>query len=73
MWRCDRPTDPCAVWCCVAQDFDPELRLEGVLLNKIGGPAHLTWLEEAITASGVDVRVVGGIPKVATPPVYTNL
>lgn len=46
------------------QDFDLDLRLEGVLLNKIGGPAHLAWLEEAIQGADVRVRVVGGIPKV---------
>ena len=45
------------------QDFDPNLQLEGVLLNKVGGPAHLAWLQEAISGADVDVRVFS-LPKV---------
>ncbi|KAK9828636.1 hypothetical protein WJX72_001237 [[Myrmecia] bisecta] len=45
------------------QDFDPDLKLGGVLLNKVGGPAHTQWLQEAVDTSGVSVKVLGGVPK----------
>ncbi|KAK9845805.1 hypothetical protein WJX81_002848 [Elliptochloris bilobata] len=44
-------------------DYDPALRLEGVILNRVGGDAHTQWLREAVEASGVDTRVLGGIPQ----------
>ena len=51
---------------CVAQgyvDYDPALRLEGVILNRVGSDAHTQWLREAVEASGVATRVLGGIPQ----------
>ena len=36
----------------------------GVILNKVGGDAHTQWLKEALIASGVDVKILGGVPKV---------
>ena len=44
-------------------DYDPALRLEGVVLNRVGGDAHTQWLREAVEASGVATRVLGGIPQ----------
>ena len=46
------------------QEFDPDLRIGGVLLNRVGGPAHTKWLQDAISSSGVSVPFLGGIPKV---------
>ena len=46
-------------------DFDPELCLGGLLLNKVGGDAHKHWLQDAIRAAGVSRPVLGGIPRVS--------
>lgn len=46
------------------QDFDPRLRLGGLIFNKVGGDAHTQWLADAITSAGLNVPVLGGIPKV---------
>ena len=41
--------------------FDPELRVEGVVFNRVGGARHLEWLRQAVT--GVcRARVLGGLP-----------
>lgn len=45
-------------------EFDPALRLGGILFNKVGGPAHTTWLRDALAAAGIRAAVLGGIPKV---------
>lgn len=34
------------------QDFDPELRISGVFLNRIGGPGHFALLRDALAATG---------------------
>ncbi|HEX3179579.1 MAG TPA: cobyrinate a,c-diamide synthase [Methylomirabilota bacterium] len=34
------------------QRFDPELRVAGVIANRVGGPAHARWVAEAIDAAG---------------------
>ncbi len=47
------------------QDFDPALRLGGLLLNMVGGDTHTQWLSDAIRASGLGVAVLGGVPKVS--------
>ena len=44
------------------QHFDPELRLAGVIFNRIGGPGHLDYLREALE-DNVDVPVLGGLPE----------
>ena len=44
--------------------FDTELMLGGVIFNRIGGESHNHWLKEAVQSSGLDVAVLGGIPKV---------
>lgn len=44
--------------------FDTDLRLAGIIFNKVGGAAHTEWLREAIESSGVDTRIFGGILKV---------
>lgn len=46
-------------------DFDKDLRLGGVLFNKVGGEAHSLWLREALEAAGMSTPVLGGIPKVS--------
>lgn len=46
------------------REFDPELRLQGVILNKVGGAAHTAWLHDAIGPANPDVTLLGGIPKV---------
>ena len=40
--------------------FDPELDLAGVVFNRVGSPAHLELLEEAVSESRV--AVLGGLP-----------
>lgn len=44
------------------QAFDPEVRLEALILNKVAGEAHTKWLTEAVHAAGLDVTVLGGLP-----------
>lgn len=48
----------------MAQEFDENLRIGGLLLNRVGGAAHTKWLQDAITGSGVSADFLGGIPKV---------
>lgn len=43
--------------------FDPELRMAGVIFNRIGSPAHLTFLKDAMAANLPDIPVLGGIPR----------
>jgi cobyrinic acid a,c-diamide synthase len=45
-------------------EFDPELRLAGILFNRVGGPAHTQWLSDALAAAGIKAAVLGGVPKV---------
>ena len=49
----------------ILQEFDQQLRIGGLLLNRVGGAAHTKWLQDAISGSGVDARFLGGIPKVS--------
>jgi cobyrinic acid a,c-diamide synthase len=44
-------------------DFDQKLRLAGVIFNRIGGPGHLDYLTQAMTANLPGIRVLGGIPR----------
>lgn len=41
--------------------FDPEVKIEGVILNRIGGEAHLGHAKKAIEEK-TGIRVLGGIP-----------
>lgn len=43
--------------------FDRELRVAGVIFNRIGGEGHLQYLREAMKASLPEVPVLGGIPR----------
>jgi cobyrinic acid a,c-diamide synthase len=43
------------------RDFDPQLRLLGVILNGVAGPSHLRLLREAIAQ--IEVPVLGSFPK----------
>ena len=44
--------------------FDPDITLAGVVFNRVGGPAHLHYLEQAI--SQLDgVKCLGGLPRKA--------
>ncbi len=43
--------------------FDPDLKIAGVIFNKIGGEGHLRYLKEAMSASMPDIPVLGGIPR----------
>jgi len=42
--------------------FDPGLRLAGVVFNRIGGPGHLKYLQQAL-ASLKSVHCFGGLPR----------
>ncbi|SMC25422.1 cobyrinic acid a,c-diamide synthase [Desulfacinum hydrothermale DSM 13146] len=46
--------------------FDADLRLAGVVFNRVGSPAHLGFLKEALESSCPQVPVFGGIPKDAS-------
>ena len=48
------------------QEFDPKLRVEGVIFNKVGSTAHGQWLEEAVNSAGVQAKVLGLVPKVSS-------
>ena len=43
--------------------FDSGLRIEGVILNKVGGESHLNHLRKAIEER-TGIKVLGGIPRV---------
>lgn len=47
-------------------EFDPQLRLAGLLFNKVGGAAHTQWLRDALGAAGIHAAVLGGVPKVGS-------
>ena len=42
-------------------EFDGDLRVAGVVFNRVGGDVHLTWLRDAVR-SALSVEVFGGIP-----------
>lgn len=42
-------------------EFDPDLRIAGVMFNRVGSPTHLQWLTDAVR-SATAVDVLGGIP-----------
>jgi cobyrinic acid a,c-diamide synthase len=46
------------------QAFDAGVKLEGLLLNRVVDEEHTQRLAEAIEASDVSIRVLGGVPKV---------
>ncbi len=43
-------------------DFDPEVKIAGVILNKVGGPRHEAKLREAV-ATYTDLPVIGAVPR----------
>lgn len=45
------------------QAFDPDLHLNALIFNKVGGAAHTEWLADAVGSAGLGVAVLGGIPK----------
>ncbi|ETW08811.1 cobyrinic acid a,c-diamide synthase [Aphanomyces invadans] len=47
--------------------FDPNVRLAGVIFNKVGGKAHSQWLRDAIASTALTERVsvLGCLPKSA--------
>ncbi len=51
------------------QAWDPDLRLEGVLLNKVAGEPHKHWICEALQKTDIQAKVLGGIPRVSWPAV----
>ncbi len=46
------------------QAFDPEVRIVGVILNKVGGPRHEGKLR-AVIERYTDVKVLGAVPRAA--------
>jgi cobyrinic acid a,c-diamide synthase len=54
--------------------WDPEVRVAGVILNKVGSERHETMLREALDASGVPVLgVLRRAPQVDTPSRHLGL
>ena len=43
--------------------FDPDLKIAGVIFNRIGGEGHLAYLKEAMGAALPEIPVLGGIPR----------
>ena len=43
------------------QHFDPALNVAGVIFNKVGGPGHLRYLEEAVR-DVPNITALGGLP-----------
>jgi cobyrinic acid a,c-diamide synthase len=43
--------------------FDPDLNVIGVIFNRVGGPGHLEYLKEAMSANLPEISVLGGIPR----------
>jgi cobyrinic acid a,c-diamide synthase len=43
--------------------FDPGLSFAGVIFNRTGGPGHLEYLREAMSANVPEIPVLGGIPR----------
>ncbi|TAK31634.1 MAG: cobyrinate a,c-diamide synthase [Chloroflexota bacterium] len=44
------------------QQFDPRVRIAGAILNRVGSPSHLRWIQEPLERK-VKVPVVGHLPK----------
>ena len=44
--------------------FDPDLKLAGVVFDRVGGPAHLHYLEQALSQLH-GVKCLGGLPRKA--------
>lgn len=44
-------------------NFDPALDLRCVIFNRIGSPAHLEYLREAVGSSFPELAILGGIPR----------
>jgi cobyrinic acid a,c-diamide synthase len=42
-------------------EFDPKVRIAGVVFNRVGSPTHFRWLTDAVR-SATAVDVLGGIP-----------
>jgi len=42
-------------------EFDPDLKLRGIILNQVGSPAHETMLRDALAGSGI--AIIGAIPR----------
>lgn len=55
------------------REFDPQLQLRGVVLNRVGGEAHTAWLRDAIGPANPDITLLGGIPKVPDGDVCTTV
>jgi len=43
--------------------FDSDIKLAGVIFNRIGGQGHLEYLKQAMSANLPDIPVLGGIPR----------
>jgi len=45
------------------EEFDSELRLAGIIFNRLGSSGQMDWLKQAMSLGGVSTKVLGGIPK----------
>lgn len=45
------------------KNFDLDLKIAGVIFNRIGGEGHLAYLKQAMSANLPDIDVLGGIPR----------
>lgn len=43
--------------------FDPDIRIAGVVFNRIAGAGHLEYLREAVQSNVPQVSLLGGIPR----------
>ncbi|KAI8804994.1 cobyrinic acid a,c-diamide synthase [Cladochytrium replicatum] len=45
------------------RDFDPALKISGVICNKTGGKVHADWLRDAIQGPNCQMHFLGALPK----------
>lgn len=46
------------------REFDAEVRVAGVVLNRVAGDTHTAWMKQAIGPANEHLAVLGGLPKV---------
>lgn len=65
---CTKMTRTAAAVAAGCRDFEPGLRLAGVVLNRVAGPRHEDMLRKAI-GRYTDLAVLGALPKLGADPI----
>ncbi|KAK3236156.1 hypothetical protein CYMTET_53686 [Cymbomonas tetramitiformis] len=45
------------------QTFDEDVKISGLILNKVGSKAHAQWLLSALQSAGCAIPILGSLPK----------